>query len=297
MASTRQILKRRNAVTSMARVTRTFEMISTARYKKYSNNRPPIVDFHDALTTAAVLLSTSSKPIDHPLLQPNKAGCRAIVAIGSRKGLCGAYNVQVGKLVHVHVKQAESRGEALDVYTPVCRLEGLLRYQGVPLQEPLSDLDELPTSEQITKLADHFVSQYRAGEIDQLGIVYMRYHSTASQKAQTMTILPFGDLVDDLVTRAKVTWPWPLSLEDFEISPAVDEMIDELIRKLVHHSILNCFLDAALSEHLARMVAMRNATESADEMIKELTGAYNRARQGQITAELLDIVSGSEAMA
>ena len=112
-----------------------------------------------------------------------------------------------------------------------------------------------------------------------------------------MTILPFGDLVDDLVTRAKVTWPWPLSLEDFEISPAVDEMIDELVRKLVHHSILNCFLDAALSEHLARMVAMRNATESADEMIKELTGAYNRARQGQITAELLDIVSGSEAMA
>ena len=297
MASTRQILQRRNAVGSIARVTRTLEMISTARYKKYSGKRPAIVDFHDALTSAAVLLSTAPKPIDHPLLRENRAGRRAIVAIGSRKGLCGSYNVQVSRLVRIHVQQAESRGEPLDVYTPECRLEGLLRYQGVPIQEVCADLDELPTSEQTTRLADHFVSQYRAGELDQLGIVYMRYFSTSSQKAQTMTILPFGDLVDDLVTRAKVVWPWALALEDFEVSPPVDEMIEELVRKLMHHSILNCFLEAALSEHLARMVAMRNATESADEMIKELTGEYNRARQAQITGELLDIVSGSEAMA
>ncbi len=297
MPSTRQILQRRNAVDSISRVTRTLEMISTARYRSYSHKRASIVDYHDALTTAAILLSTSREPIQHPLLQENQSGRTAILAIGSRKGLCGSYNEQILRLIQVHQKHAQTREQSLDLYTPVCRLESRLRSHGIAVKQVFEDVDEIPSKAQTVRIANTFIDQYMAGNLDTLGIVYMRYFSASSQQAQTLTILPLAELVDDLVTRAKVIWPWDLTFDDFEMSPSPDRIIEELVRMLMHYSLLYCFMDAALSEHLARMQAMRNATESADDMIKDLTAEYNRARQATITGELLDIVSGTEALA
>jgi F-type H+-transporting ATPase subunit gamma len=98
--------------------------------------------------------------------------------------------------------------------------------------------------------------------------------------------------VDDLTTRSQAIWPWNLTFEDFLMTPSANQIIEGLARMLVHYSIQSCFVDAALSEHLARMIAMRNATDNAEDMIKQLTTDYNRARQTQITSELLDIVSG-----
>ena len=133
------------------------------------------------------------------------------------------------------------------------------------------------------------------GRIDRLGIVYNRFFSPASQKVQTLTVLPVVDLIDDLTTRATVIWPWELAFEDFELSPSAEDIFETLAKMIIRTSILRCFLNAAASEHLSRVVCMRNASDNADDMIKELTKDYNRARQGQITVELLDIVSGVEA--
>ena len=132
--------------------------------------------------------------------------------------------------------------------------------------------------------------------LDYFGIVYMRYYSASSQQAQTLTILPLAELIDDLTTRATVIWPWELSFEDFYLSPSGDRVIEGLARMIARSSIETCFMEAALSEHLARMLAMRSATDNAEEMQNELTVEYNRARQGQITGELLDIISGAEAL-
>jgi F-type H+-transporting ATPase subunit gamma len=111
-----------------------------------------------------------------------------------------------------------------------------------------------------------------------------------------LTLMPLTELIDDLTTRATVIWPSELSFEDFYLSPSADKIIGDLARMLIRSSIRNCFVDAALSEHLARMVAMRNATDNAEEMIKDLTLQYNRARQTQITGELLDIIGGTGAL-
>jgi F-type H+-transporting ATPase subunit gamma len=108
--------------------------------------------------------------------------------------------------------------------------------------------------------------------------------------------MPLTELIDDLTTRATIIWPWKLSVEDFYFSPSVTEIIENLARMIIQSSIQSCFMDAILSEHVARMVAMKNATENADEMIDDLTTEYNRARQGQITRELLDIISGAEVI-
>jgi F-type H+-transporting ATPase subunit gamma len=296
MASIRQIFLRRKAADTIRRMTRTLEMISSARYKAYSGRWALTGEYRDALARIAYLLTTPERPLDHPLLKENTSGRTAVLAIGSRKGLCGSYNSDVFHLLEVHIGQAKAHGNELDIYVPRSRLEGIMAYHGVAPTKVYTDLDEMPTDPQIRTIAEEFVSRYIAGEIDSMGIIYKRFYSASSQQAQTLTILPLHDLVDDLTTRAQAIWPWDLTFEDFYLSPTPAEIIEGLAQMLVHYSIRSCFLDAVLSEHLARMIAMRNATDNAEDMIKQLTQDYNRARQTQITSELLDIVSGMGAL-
>ncbi len=293
MAPIRQIFLRRKAVDSIARMTRTLEMISSARYKGYSNRWALIGEYRDALARIAYLLATPQRPIDHPLLKNNSSGRAAILAIGSRKGLCGSYNSEICRLVEVHVQQARAQGRQLDIYLAPGRLESMVAYHGLTPTKIYTDLDEMPADPQIRTIAEEFIGQYMSGGLDYLGIVYMRFYSASSRHTQTLTIMPLLELVDDLTTRAQVIWPWELTFEDFDMSPSPDEIVESAARMLMHYSIQSCFMDAALSEHLARMIAMRNATENAEDMITQLTTDYNRARQTQITSELLDIVSGT----
>jgi len=155
---------------------------------------------------------------------------------------------------------------------------------------------ETPTAVQANQIGDFFMNEYIEGRIGRLGIVYNRFFSPASQKVQTLTVLPVSDLIEDLTTRSTIIWPWEQNFEDFFMTPSEEEIFETLARMIVRASILGCFIEAATSEHLARVVNMRSATDNADEMIANLTKEYNRARQGQITTELLDIVSGMNAM-
>jgi F-type H+-transporting ATPase subunit gamma len=210
--------------------------------------------------------------------------------------LCGAYNNDLYRQIDTHVKMAKRFGRELLVYAKGRKVISYLDHRGIKPVQVYDEFSEVPTVEQAKAIADHFIKQYASGKIGRLGIVYNRFFSAASQKVQTLTVLPVVDLIDDLTTRATAIWPWELGYEDFEMSPSPDEIFEGLAEMIIRTSILGCFLEAATSEHLSRVVCMRNATDNAEDMIKELTKDYNRARQGQITVELLDIVSGVEAM-
>jgi F-type H+-transporting ATPase subunit gamma len=296
MAGTRAILLRRKAADSICRITRTMEMLSTARYRAYHNRWVSIVDFHDALARAGYLLVSSNVPVEHPILKENSSGRGAIMAIGSSRGLCGGYNNAIWRIVDAHLQRAKQRNTELQIYAPERKLLSVLHYHGVTPAKVYKDLGEIPTAAQLDELAGSFVEQYMEGHLDYFGIVYMRYFSASSQQAQTLTILPLTELIDDLTTRSTVIWPWDLGFDDFHLSPPAPQFVEALARMIIRSSMEMCFMDAALSEHLARMVAMRNATDNAEEMIKELTAHYNRERQGQITAELLDIIGGTGAL-
>jgi F-type H+-transporting ATPase subunit gamma len=293
MAGTRQILHRRKAVENIRRITRTMEMISTARYKSYFNKRVAVVDYHDALARMGYLLVTSQKPIEHPLLKENNSNRWVVLALGSNRGLCGQYNDSVYRMLGVHVNRAKQLDKKLEVYATESRLLGILGYHKITPAKVYTGFEEVPSDELIELMAEGFIKQYMAGELDYFVIVYMRFYSVTNQQVQTLDVLPLIELVDDLVTRAKIIWPWELSFEDFYLTPSADKVIEELATMIVRYSIKRCFMDAALSEHVARMVAMRNATDNADEMVKELTAEYNRARQASITGELLDIIGGT----
>ena len=269
------------------------EMISTAKYKAYHNKRKAVVEYHNALAQIGYLLATPQQPIDHPLLKENNSERIAILAVGSTRGLCGSYNDQIYHVVDANIQTASQLGKELDIYATNSRLIHTLNYRRIKLQKIYRNTDEILGTDQLDEITDYFIEQYMAGRIDRFGIVYMRYYSASSQRPETLTILPLTELIGDLTIRSTIIWPWKYTFEDFYLSPSASEIIKSLARIIMRSSIETCLMDAALSEHLARMIAMRNATENAEDMMKELTNEYNRARQSQITGELLDIVSGT----
>jgi F-type H+-transporting ATPase subunit gamma len=290
MAAVRQILSRLRAITNICRITRTMEMMSTAKYKVYREKLSDTVDFYDALAQAAFLLISSPEPINHPLLKENSSGTTAILAIGSDRGLCGSFNNRICRLVIEHFREANERGKKLDIYATGARLIHILNSHNIKPAKAYNDIQEMPTDSQLDQISQFFSGQYMAGLLDYFGIVYMRFFSATSQQAQTLTILPLAELIDDLATRSKVIWPWDYTIDDFFLSPSADSAIEDLAKMIIRSSIQNCFMEAELSEHVARMIAMRSATKNANDMIRQLKGDYNRARQTHITAELLDII-------
>ena len=292
----RQLLDRKSAVSNICKVTRTMEMISTSRYKQYYDKWAGSIGYFDSLAQLAYLLITAEEPIKHPLAEDNKSDTMAVMVIGTDRGLCGAYNSNLFRLLDVHIKRAVRFKKKLEIYAAGRKVLSYLKFRGLTVKKFYDDLDEVPDHEQSEQIANDITARYASGEIGYFGIVYTRFYSVASQHAQTLTILPVTELIDDLTTRATVIWPWELAFEDFEMSPSAVEIFDEATKMMINASIMSCFRDAALSQHLARVVAMRSATDNADKMIDELTTEYNRARQGQITNELLDITGGVEAM-
>ncbi len=297
MAAIRQILQRKKAAQNICRITKTMEMISTARFKSYNRLWQTESDYHNALARAGYLMATGEAALTHPLLGERSGPRRAVLAVGSTRGLCGSYNSEVFKLLAVHLKMAEAAGKQLDIYLPESRLLNAITHYGVTPKKVYTELDEMPTYFQIEEIADDFTEQYVKGDLEEFSMVYMHYHSASSQQAQSLTILPLTDLIAQLATRSTPIWPWDLSFDDFHFSPPMYKSVEALAKMIVSAWISACFLDAALSEHFARMVAMRNATENAEQMIKDLTTEYNRARQTQITGELLDIIGGTGALA
>lgn len=293
MAGTHQILERRRAVEDIGKVTRTMETVSAVRYHKYYKMWAGGRQFYNSLAQLAYLLVSAEQTVEHPLMLDNESDCNAILVIGSDRGLCGAYNSNICHLVEVHTDMARRFGKQLKIYAKGRKVISYLNNHGIELEAGYNDLDELPAPVRIKTIADELMADYAAGRIGRLGVVYTRFYSPASQRAQTLIVLPVAELIDDLTTRATVIWPWELAFEDFLLSPSAEEIFDELAKMMVRSSLSACFLDAAASEHLARVVAMRSATDNADEMAGDLMRDYNRARQGQITAELLEIVSAA----
>ncbi len=271
------------------------ETISAVRYRQYYNQWAEGLAFYDTLAQLAYLMVTAQTAIGHPLMDAPKSKTNALIVIGSDRGLCGAYNSEIFRQIDTHVKMARRFGRELKIYAKGRKVLGYLEHLKIKPVHVYENFSEVPTVEQANEIGDFFMDEYMNGNIGRLGIVYNRFFSPASQKAQTLTVLPVVDLIDDLTTRATVIWPWELDFEDFELSPSPERIFETLATMVIRTSILRCFVNASTSEHLSRVVCMRNASDNADDMIKELTKDYNRARQGQITVELLDIVGGVEA--
>ncbi len=279
---TRELRVRMKAVGNIQRITKTMQMIATARFQALQKRATSAQAYANKLAevvgelTAAV---AGSGDVDHPLLggpEP-KAGKELILVLSSNRGLCGGYNGSVLREALGFLREREASAVQLEVVGK--KGAGVLKFARRPADVPHSQ----------------FMAAFTSGEYDAIYVASMRFISMGKQAAELTRLLPMEAPQAD---EANTDRPGQASTENvvYEFSPSADELLGELLPATVKTKLYQLFNEAAVSEQIARMIAMKAATDSAGKMKKSLGREYNRARQAAITTELTEIIGGTAAL-
>jgi F-type H+-transporting ATPase subunit gamma len=300
MAKARAIVKRLKAVKNIRKITRTMELIATARFKKAMDRATEAAAYTKKIAELVADLSQAATTgFTHPLLQAHQTEKNAILLVlTSNRGLCGGFNSGVLRLVQRRINEAQESGQNLQVEVSGKRGLNFMRFQNRTVAESYTHFEDKPLFEEVEVLANKYASLYIAGKLDRLDVAYVRFQSIARQSAVIETLLPVGQLSTaskDAPAQAATAAPAGPTV-DYEFLPSAQEILEEIVPASFMARLFKCFLDSAVSEQIARMVAMKGATENAGQMIGDLSRTYNRARQSQITSELSEIIGGAAAL-
>ncbi len=292
MAKARAIIKRLKAVKNIRKITRTMELIATARFKKAMDRASEATAYTEKISEIVSDLSQADLEFSHPLLEAPKSEENCILLVlSSNRGLCGGYNASVLRNAQIRIKDARKQDQNLSVEVAGKRGISFLKFQGVELDQVYENFDDSPQFDEVEAIADRLIDLYIQKKLDRVDIAYTRFKSVSRQEAVLETLLPIGDLSENSEDADENK-----AAIDYEFLPTAQEILEELVPAAFKAKLFKCFLDAAVSEQISRMVAMKGATENADEMITDLSQKYNRARQTQITSELSEIIGGTAAL-
>ncbi len=294
MANRRVLVKRRKAVRNIRKITRTMQLIATARFQAAFNRATATRPYSDKLAELVADLSRAAgEGADHPLMRTHDdVGRSALVVISSNRGFCGGYNSNVLRAAIEHLDA--SRGE-VDVHLIGKKGVSYFRFLGRDAAERTTGIGETPRFEEVEPIANGLIDRFSAAEIASVHVAYMRFESTSRQTPELMQLLPLRPTVPEAGAE-EASGPGRSAVQ-YEFSPEPSALLADLLPASVRMRLYQCFTDAVVSEQVARMVAMKAATDAAGDMITSLTQRYNRARQTHITMELLDIIGGASALA
>ena len=291
MAKARALYKRRKSIRNIRKITRTMELIATAKFKKAMDRAAASIAFTKRVTRLLSDLASAGLQIKHPLLEPREKVNNAILLVlTANRGLCGGYN---GSLIRTALPRlAELKAEVPNVRVEVSGKRGIsgFRFRKIEVAETYTQFDDQPKLEQVLPIANRYLDWYATGKLDRLDVVYTKFFNASKQAPVVETLLPLTSLTDDepaAETGKRI---------EYEFLPSAESILEEVVPSSFRAKLFKCFLDAAVSEQIARMVAMKSATKAASDMIKSLSTAYNRARQSQITGEIMEILGGVEAL-
>jgi F-type H+-transporting ATPase subunit gamma len=288
MANAKDIQKRIKSVTSTHKITRTMEMVATSRFKRAVDRLVAARPFAETLPRMLALLAAGDREA-HPLLATRPVVKRvALLVLTSNRGLCGAINTNILRLALRFTREQEAQGRAVDIYVVGRKGASYLRFIGRAVKFQTTELTDQPQPEDAERFADLMATAFLAGEVDEVYVAYPRFKNAAEQPATLDRVLPLTLPVDS-DERGKAH-------PQFILEPDAERLLGELLPLYLRNSFFRTLLEMAASEQGARRTAMKAASDSAKEMISNLKLSYNKARQAQITKELLEIVGGAEAL-
>ena len=294
MANARALDKRRKSIRNIKKITRTMELIATARFKKAMDRASAATAYTKRITKVVSDLAQAGLEVSHPLLEERAETKNVkLLILTANRGLCGGYN---GNVIRMGVNRLGEIKEGYDSHTlEVSGKRGVsgMKFRDIPVDESYLQFDDQPKFAEVEQIANSYLEQYAAGTLDRLEVAYTRFVTSARQQAVVETLLPLGSIegADTPVDSEAASGE---SL--YEFVPSAESILEEVVPTSFKIKLFKCFLDAAVSEQIARMVAMKNATENANDMIKDLSRTYNRARQSQITGEIMEVIGGVEAL-
>jgi len=306
MAKARAIVQRRQSVQNIKKITRTMELIATARFKKALDRATEAEAYTRKIAEIVADLGETSLEATHPLLEPRPTARKALLLVlTSNRGLAGGYN---GNVLRAATRAAgDFEAESIPIRLEIAGKRGInfFRFRGTAADASYTHFEDRPQFAEVNALAESYIAMFTSGAIDRLDVAYTRFVTAARQEAIVETLLPMtAAQVGEAVASVRQAKPGagPADAKPkgepvpYEFVPDPRSILEEIVPVSFKVRLFKCFLDAAVSEQIARMVAMRGATENADDMVKSLTMLYNRARQAQITRELAEIIGGAAAL-
>ncbi len=292
MAKTRELVKRRKAIRNIRKITRTMELIATARFKKAMDRATKAAAYTRKLAELVRDLSANAANVSHPLLEEHPAVNKSLLLVlCSNRGLCGGYNASILREANKRIAEIREEGVELHLELSGKRAIAYYRFQRLPAEQTFTQFEDRPAFNQVKEIADRYIQLYVSGAVDRIDVAYVKFESASRQHPVVETLLPLSAPAEQ--TTAPVTTGTPV---EYEFLPGAREILEDLLPVTFRIRLFKCFLDAAVSEQIARRVTMSQATENADDMIKSLTSQYNRARQAQITKEIAEVIGGAAAL-
>lgn len=294
MAKARALVKRLKSVRNIRKITRTMELIATARFKKAMDRASEAAAYTKKISEIVADLSQAELQFSHPLLEAHETQKNVtLLVLTSNRGLCGGYNGAVLRQALPRLKEIEANPDQnLKLEVAGKRGNAFLKFQGYEIDRSYLTFEDQPAFADVQEIGARFIEGYIKGEIDRVDVAYTQFESASRQTAVLETLLPVGSLLTDGGAASGES----SQKIDYEFLPSAQEILEEIVPASFKARLFKCFLDAAVSEQIARMVAMKGATENAGDMIRHLSQQYNRARQSQITSELSEIIGGAAAL-
>jgi F-type H+-transporting ATPase subunit gamma len=281
LAKAREILKRRKAVINTKKITKTMEMIATAKFRKAINRMTGSRSYYGALEKMAGVLF---EDISHPLaLAREQCSHTTLLVLTSNRGLCGGYNSGALRLARKRYSELIANGQKVSLWMSGKKSHAYAKYNQLPMDRKLLSPEDKTTWEDAVGLARELAGNFLNGTTDLVEIIYNSFTSTTSHKPTAEQLIP-------------LKLPAPEEERGYFWEPGPEDMREEFVYRVLEHRLFGIYLESGAVEQVARRIAMKNATDSADEMIKILTRIYNRARQYQITQEISELIGGAEAL-
>ena len=267
------------------------ELIASSRIVKAQQRVEMSRPYAEQLSKAMEDLAANAGSLSHPLLADRPTPARiGVLAVTSDRGLAGAYSANVLKEAEGLLKDARARGLEPVLYVVGKKGVGYFRFRGASIRADWQGFSEVPVYDRAQEIGQALINDFSAGDIDELWCAYTDFRSAFTQRATQKRFLP--------IAPQEVTGRDPGAAHpEYLFEPEPEQILDPMLTQYLITKIWAALLESAASENAARRRAMKAATDNADELLKVLTRQANRARQDEITTEIMEIVGGAEALA
>lgn len=286
MASMRDIKRRKDSIQSTQQITKAMKLVSTVKLQRARSRAENARPYFDKMYETIQSILAKSERLDHPFLTGSGSERKAVIVVTSNRGLAGGYNNNVTRLI----VDSGWRKEDVDIYGVGRKGVEALTRRDYHIVSDDSEVMNAPSFADAAAIGEKVLDAFAAGEIGEIYLAYTKFKNTVVHVPTLIKLLPVD--VEEKQEAGKQTKSETL----MNYEPGPEEALDLLIPKYINSTIFGAFIESAASENGARMQAMDAATSNADEMISTLSLVYNRARQGAITQELTEIISGAEAL-
>jgi F-type H+-transporting ATPase subunit gamma len=295
LASTQDLKRRVRSITNTRKVTKAMELVASARLRRSQQRIEAMRPYADRMLELMAGVSQAAGAVRLPLLERRENVERvAIIPVTADRGLAGGFNAQVIRRSLALMREVQADGQEAVWFSTGRKAASTLRFRRMNVSQSWVGFSERPAYGDAQAIAHAVSEAYVNKEIDRVVIVYNAFVSALVQRVTVRDLLPIPQ--DLLEKAAEAEEDATGGTPDFIYEPEPEEILARLLPVYVETELYRALLESAASEQGARMTAMRNASKAAGELIDSLTLAMNRARQAEITQEILEVVAGADAL-